>query len=135
MTAVPRSRPPQTGRHIETVAACQKGGGITDATVAFPPQPPGTNPKERPVGSSYDHGVGSPQRLARLPQLRLRGTPGINPLLLPLIHIAGVDPVLAILLLFLLAALLQFFTLLATVAHSASSVQCKPPSPSVERRR
>jgi hypothetical protein len=54
---------------------------------------------------------------------------GVIPLRLPLLHIATVDPILAIISLFLLAALLKFFALLAAVAHDASSSQCKRPSP------
>jgi hypothetical protein len=50
---------------------------------------------------------------------------GVNPLRLPLIYFAAVDPVLAILSLFLLDAHLAFFALLATVAHDSSSFQCK----------
>jgi hypothetical protein len=45
------------------------------------------------------------------------GTLGVIPLRLPLIHIATVDPVLAIISLFLLETLLKFFALLAAVAH------------------
>jgi hypothetical protein len=47
---------------------------------------------------------------------------GVNPLRLPLIYFAAVDPVLS---LFLLDAHLAFFALLATVAHDSSSFQCK----------
>jgi hypothetical protein len=50
---------------------------------------------------------------------------GVNPFRFPLIHIAAVGPVLAILSLFLLAALLSFLAFFATVAHESSSSQCK----------
>src|SRR5690242_3312265 len=49
----------------------------------------------------------------------------INALRFPLIYLVAVDPILAIFALFLLAALLEFFPLLATVAHDSSSIQCK----------
>src|SRR5437763_1222013 len=42
---------------------------------------------------------------------------GVNPLRLPLLYLIAVDPVLAVLSLFLLDARLVFFALLATVAH------------------
>src|SRR5262245_65285191 len=51
----------------------------------------------------------------------------VNPFRLRIIHIAAVYSVLAILSFFLLAPLLKFYAFLATVAHSASSSQCKRP--------
>ena len=51
----------------------------------------------------------------------------VNPFRLRIIHIASVYPVLTILSFFLLALPLNFFALLATVAHDASSSQCKRP--------
>jgi hypothetical protein len=45
---------------------------------------------------------------------------GVNPLRLPLIYIAVVDPVLAILSRLLLAPFLKLFALLAAVAHNST---------------
>jgi hypothetical protein len=45
----------------------------------------------------------------------------VDALRLPLIHLAAVNAVLAILAFFLLAALLKFFALFAAVAHGSSS--------------
>jgi hypothetical protein len=50
-------------------------------------------------------------------QIQFKRSSGVNPLLLPLIYGFAVDPVFSILSLFLLAALLPFFALLATIAH------------------
>ena len=51
----------------------------------------------------------------------------VNPFRLRIIHIAAVYSVLAILSFFLLAPMLKFYAFLATVAHNASSSQCKRP--------
>jgi hypothetical protein len=51
----------------------------------------------------------------------------VNTFRLRIIHIAIVYSVLAILPFFLLAPLLKFYAFLATVAHNASSSQCKRP--------
>jgi hypothetical protein len=47
----------------------------------------------------------------------LSGNLGVFPLRLPLVRILAVDPVFAVLPLFLLFPSLAFFTLLATIAH------------------
>jgi len=53
---------------------------------------------------------------------------------LPLVDIAAVDPVLAVLSPFLLAALLKFVALFAAVAHRSFSYLYKRPSPSTGLR-
>ena len=64
----------------------------------------------------------SPRSRFGLQQFSLRSTSRVNPLRLPLSHVIGVDPVLSILSLFLLAALLALF---AAIAHTRSSLQYK----------
>jgi hypothetical protein len=67
----------------------------------------------------------SPRNPSRLQQFSLRSTLRVNPVLLPLSNVIGVDPVLSILSLFLLAALLAFFALFAAIAHTPSFLQYK----------
>src|SRR5271165_4033371 len=50
-------------------------------------------------------------------RVRGAGTSGVHPLRLPLVRIVAIDPVFAILALFLFDTLLAFFALLAAVAH------------------